>query len=326
MYGPLLIGFALGIILTALAARVIAIRHLRRVRAAERRARSSERLAEIGAMTSGLAHEIKNPLSTIGLNAQLLAEGLEEIRDRHPDEVRRLGNRVGALRREAERLRGILADFLEFAGQLRPDLREDDLRSAIEEVVEFYRPEAERLSVRLRADLGDEPVKIRFDSRLIKQAVLNLLLNATQAMSTPGPPVNTHSQNDARPAGIGQSGGGGGGGGGASGVGELMLRLARGQEEDRRRVVRLEVIDTGPGMTQEVLARIFEPYFTTKPGGSGLGLPTSRRLIEAHGGHLDVQSEPGRGTRFVITLPVLGPAIPAATAGQPPAADALHKP
>jgi signal transduction histidine kinase len=325
VYGPLLIGFALGIILTALAARVIAIRHLRRVRAAERRARSSERLAEIGAMTSGLAHEIKNPLSTIGLNAQLLAEGLEEIRDRHPDEVRRLGNRVGALRREAERLRGILADFLEFAGQLRPDLREDDLRSAIEEVVEFYRPEAERLSVRLRADLGDEPVLIRFDARLIKQAVLNLLLNATQAMSTPGPAVNAHSQHDARPAGVGQSGGGGGGGG-ASGVGELMLRLARGKEEDRRRVVRLEVIDTGPGMSQEVLARIFEPYFTTKPGGSGLGLPTSRRLIEAHGGHLEVQSEPGRGTRFIITLPVLGPASPAAAAGQPPAAGALHKP
>jgi signal transduction histidine kinase len=286
----LLIGLLVGGGVTAFAFRRLSLRQVARARAAERRARTAERLAEIGAMTSGLAHEIKNPLSTIGLNAQLLDEGLEELAATRPDEARRLRNRVGALRREADRLRGILQDFLEFAGQLRPDVREADLRAAIDELVEFYRPEAERQGVRLHADLGTAPRSARFDARLIKQAVLNLLINATQAMarSSPAPGASAAAS-------------------GASPAGELMLRLEPIRGSDGRDALRLEVIDTGPGIPPEVLPRIFEPYFTTKPGGSGLGLPTTRRLIEAHGGHLDVHSEPGRGTRFVLTLPVAGP-------------------
>lgn len=292
-----LVAFVLGVVAAAGVGRVVVVRHLARVRGAERRARSAERLAEIGAMTSGLAHEIKNPLSTIGLNAQLLAEGLEELRQAHPsaglaDEVRRLGNRVGALRREADRLRGILEDFLEFAGQVRPDVREVDARSVVDEVAEFYRPEAERLGVRLRADVAAGPVPVRLDPRLIQQALLNLMINATQAM--------------AKAATATAAGPGGGGAAGAEPAGDLMLRVQPGRQA-RPRTVCFEVIDTGPGIAADVLARIFEPYFTTKPGGSGLGLPTSRRLVEAHGGHIDVQSEPGKGTRFVIELPADGP-------------------
>src|SRR6185503_4111804 len=111
-----LIGLVVGAAVAGLAARWQIRRSLERVRAAERRARAAERLAEVGAMTGGLAHEIKNPLSTIGLNAQLLAEGLDELEGVDADSRQRLSRRLSSLRREVERLRGILTDFLNFAG------------------------------------------------------------------------------------------------------------------------------------------------------------------------------------------------------------------
>jgi len=284
-----LLGFGIGAIAATMAAVALLRRHLKRVRSAERRARAAERMAEIGAMTGGLAHEIKNPLSTIGLNAQLLVEGLEDAQIA-AEERSRLLNRTRALQRETERLRGILSDFLEFAGQVHLERRETDVRAMVEELVDFYTPEAERQGVRLRADRaggggltggGDLPFA-RIDPRLVKQALLNLMINATQAMATA-----PRSE--------------------AAATRELLLRAEAGKEPDGTRVVCIHVIDTGPGISDETLGSIFKPYFTTKSGGSGLGLPTSRRLIEEHGGRISVRSEVGRGSDFVVVLPVEPP-------------------
>ncbi len=275
----LLIGFALGALSAVAAASWIIRRHVRRVRAAERRARAAERMAEIGAMTGGLAHEIKNPLSTIGLNAQLLAEGIEELPI--PAEDRgRLARRVAALRREVDRLRGILTDFLQYAGHIRLDPKPADLNTAVEELVDFFLPQAEKQGVRLRADLAPGPLTAPLDVPQIKQAALNLMLNAVQAMT---------EGSGAQPSG--------------SRTRELILRTAREPGLDRRPHVALHVIDTGPGIPPEALARIFEPYYTTKSGGTGLGLPTARRIVEAHGGAIDVRSDLGKGTDIVIALP-----------------------
>ena len=182
MLNGLLLGFGLGTLLTVAVAVVLIRRHLRRVRAAERRARAAERLAEIGSMTSGLAHEIKNPLSTIGLNAQLLLEGVEDLAI-DDQERSRLVNRTKALRRETERLSGILQDFLQFAGQVVLDPRQADVNELVSELVDFYFPEAERQGVRLRADLHPQPLLARVDVKHVKQALLNQILNATQAMA-----------------------------------------------------------------------------------------------------------------------------------------------
>ncbi len=230
-------------------------------------------------MTGGLAHEIKNPLSTVGLNAQLLGEAIEEL-PIAGDEKGRLVRRVQSLRREVERLRGILTDFLEFAGELRLDRREADLNVAVGELIDFFAPQAERSGVRLRTDLSSEPLRASVDVSHVKQAVLNLMLNATQAMTGSEPQ-------------------------GAAALKELIIRTVAVRDADQRRVAQIHVIDTGPGIQADVLPRIFTPYFTTKSGGTGLGLPTSRRLIEAHEGRIEVFSEPGRGTDFVITLPLL---------------------
>jgi signal transduction histidine kinase len=285
----ILISLACGLLLGAIVARVLYRREAQARIAAEQRAQQAERLAELGSMTGGLAHEIKNPLSTIGLNAQLLAEAIEEIPEAPLRS--RLTTRVGALRRETDRLRGILQDFLDYAGNVRLERQRTDLRGVLSDMVEFLLPEAERAGVRLRLDVPttEQTLTANIDQRLFKQALLNLLLNAIQAISAGRGPAGPGEQR-----------------------GEVILRAANiaaaspsagssaGQAAPG---VRIDISDTGPGITPEHLDKIFRPYFTTKAGGTGLGLPTSRRYIQEHGGTLTCDSQPGVGTRFVITLP-----------------------
>jgi len=229
------------------------------------RSRGQQHFAEIGQLTAGLAHEIKNPLSTIHINLKLLAEDLAH----HDDELhRRWLRRLEGARQEAGRLRDILDDFLRYAGKHELQCEVADLRGVVQELLDFFAPQAEAARVVLRASLPEDPVRCSVDVNLLKQAVLNLLLNAVQAM----------------PAG-----------------GELLVRLSG----DRGRAG-IEVIDTGPGIAPETLPRIFHAYFSTKKGGSGLGLPTTQRIVREHGGAITVESDLGKGTRFVITLPLAG--------------------
>ncbi len=276
------ISFLAGAGVAGVIARALVVRHMRRVRVAERRARAAEHLAQVGAMTGGLAHEIKNPLSTIGLNAQLLAEAIADA-PLEGDERSRLMRRTDALRRESERLRGILTDFLSYAGELRLDRQATDLNQLVEELVDFFLPQAERHGVRLRADLAPGELVVDLDGPHVKQALLNLMLNALQAMRPDGEP----SRDGDRPA-----------------PGDIILRTARAREEDGSPTAQVHVIDTGPGIPAETLGKVFEPYFTTKRGGTGLGLPTTRRIVEAHGGRLSVHSEAGKGTDVGLIFPV----------------------
>lgn len=290
------LGMSVGTLLAAIVAAVVARDQVRkqtaRARDAEGRARNAQRLAEIGAMTGGLAHEIKNPLSTIGLNAQLLAEGIADLPvDEH--EKGRLVRRIDALRREVERLRDTLADFLKFAGNVRLDPRPVDVNAIVEELADFYMPQAAHRGVSLRTDLAPGPLTASLDGPHFKQALLNLMINATQAMedarTTAGAGAAAPRQSDGPPR-------------------ELLLKTARtipGRKSIEAPTVDIHVIDTGPGIAPETLARIFTPYFTTKSGGSGLGLPTAQRLIEEHGGRIQVFSEPGKGSDFVIRVPAL---------------------
>ncbi|MCC5823428.1 MAG: hypothetical protein LAT64_05975 [Phycisphaerales bacterium] len=264
----LLIGAGAGVV----ASRVIVRRAVARVRVAERRARTAERLAEIGSMTGGLAHEIKNPLSTIGLNAQLLQEAIADLSLDEQDKGR-LTRRVGALKLETERLRGILSDFLEYAGELRLAIAPLDIGMLLEELGDFFDPQARASGVRLRIEPPREPVSARIDGPHVKQAMLNLMLNAVSVMEHPS--ITTR---------------------------DLILR-GEACEDDGVASVRLHVIDTGPGMSPETVEKIFRPYYTTRAGGTGLGLPTARRIAEAHGGRLEVHTTPGVGSDFYVVLP-----------------------
>ncbi|MDY7108466.1 MAG: ATP-binding protein [Planctomycetota bacterium] len=272
----ILLGLLIGLIGMLPIVRLLLRRAEYRARQAERRARQAERLAELGAMTGGLAHEIKNPLSTIGLNAQLLGEDLADA-DLPDDERQRLKRRLDALTREVERLRGILTDFLQFAGRMKLDPRPHDLVRLVDELSDFFHPQCDQAGIMLRTQLPAEPVMAEVDEAVLKQAILNLMINAVQAMKPPE----------------------GGEGGEHRRCGDLMLRLERGRDE-----VRLHVIDTGPGIEPGKLEEIFHPYVSHKTGGTGLGLPTARRIVEEHGGRLDAHSEPGRGSDFVVHLPL----------------------
>jgi signal transduction histidine kinase len=257
------LGLLLGLAITLAVAGAAAVFAYRRLVLLERRARHAERLAELGTLTGGLAHEIKNPLSTVQLNLQLLQE------DIGPDNpaYSRVASRLNTVKNETFRLREILDDFLRFAGRIELEKKPVELGALLDELVDFYAPQAQLQRVQLRLQRPDVPVIVELDSRLIKQAVLNLMINGLQAMTEVG--------------------------------GELILRLNADREE-----ARIDVIDTGPGIAPDAVAKIFNAYYTTKRGGTGLGLAMTKRIAEEHGGRLTVASEPGKGSDFAITLPI----------------------
>jgi signal transduction histidine kinase len=228
----------------------------------------TEQYAELAELAGGFIHEIKNRLSTLGLNLQLLAEDFQEPQS--PRERRAL-DRVLRLQTECQRLVDISNDFLRFARVKDLDLLPTDLAGVVEEMVDFYAPTARQANIDIKCYLPVDLPPVPLDREMFKQALLNLLLNAGQAM----------------PEG-----------------GELTIQAAAEANPERR--VSLSMIDTGKGMTAETIAKIFRPFYTTRPGGSGLGLPTTRKIIEAHHGTIDVQSEPGKGTMFTIRLPAAG--------------------
>jgi len=267
----LLIGSALAYLLAARRVRI----SIARVHNARKRAQAAEHLAEVGSMTSGLAHEIKNPLSTIGLNAQLLSEAIEDLPIEDQDRSR-LVRRIDALARETERLRGILEDFLEYAGELRLTINDQPINTILEELADFFSPMADGADVRFRVELDQANPAVPVDADHLKQAILNLMLNALHAMENSDP---------SKPC-------------------ELILRTEHAVDAQGEPMVRIHVIDTGPGIDEETRARIFHPYFTTKSGGTGLGLPTARRIIQAHHGHLELHTEIAKGTDFVVCLPM----------------------
>jgi signal transduction histidine kinase len=180
--GPFVSGLITGLLICILAGVGFAGLAYRRFVLLERRAREAERLAELGTLTSGLAHEIKNPLSTVQLNLQLLSEDLD------PRDVQqhRSIHRLEVVQRETGRLREILDDFLRYAGKMELDRKPTDLNDLLEELVDFFSPQAQlqRVQLRLRRDAG--PLMANVDMKFIKQAVLNLMLNATQAMPNGG--------------------------------------------------------------------------------------------------------------------------------------------
>jgi signal transduction histidine kinase len=278
------LGIALGLLLAIPGAWLYSRRTERRVMELEREARANERLAEQATMTRGLAHEIKNPLSTIGLNVQLLQEDAADIERAAEDQpaiaeqAGKVRRRLGTLGREAVRLREILEDFLRFAGRIELDIQPTDINALVDELAVFYEPQATESGIKLRTQLNAQPPMANADPSLLKQATLNLMINATHAMAD--------AARDGQPHG---------------GANELILRTSRGEGKDN--TLCIHIIDTGPGIPDDVKKKLFEPYFSTKRTGTGLGLPTTRRIIEEHGGELTLHTEPGKGSAFTIELP-----------------------
>jgi signal transduction histidine kinase len=235
-----------------------------------------EQYAELTELAGGFIHEIKNHLSTLGLNLQLLAEDFQEPESQRE---RRALTRVQRLQAECQRLVNVANDFLRFARIKDLERVPTALGRVIEEMIDFFGPTARTANIEIKSYLPADLPPVALDRDLFKQALLNLMLNAEQAMP----------------------------GGGELTVQAQRIAECNGQSAECAEAVELSLIDTGVGMTPEVRAKVFQPFFSTKQDGTGLGLPTTRRIVEAHGGTLDVESEVGRGTKFTVRLPACGP-------------------
>jgi two-component system, NtrC family, sensor histidine kinase HydH len=221
-----------------------------------------EHLAEVAELAGGFIHEVKNHVSTLNLNLQLLAEDFAEPQT--PRE-RRAKQRIDRLQSQCEKLVEVSNDFLRFVRSQDPKRESTRLDDVLAEMVDFFGPTAKAANIHIRLYPAPGIPMVPLDRELFKQALLNLMLNAEQAMPDGG---------------------------------DIILQTRR--EGDR---VCLDVIDTGKGIEPDDMKKIFRPFHTTKPGGTGLGLATTRKIVRAHGGEIEVHSEPGHGTKFTIRLP-----------------------
>jgi signal transduction histidine kinase len=219
---------------------------------------AAERLATIGKMAAHVTHEIRNPLSSIALNLELLEEEL-------PSSAEEANSLLRAIRAEVERLSGLSEQYLSVARQRAQELRPEKLGELVEEACEFVRRELSQAgaSLKFTNQAGDRVLRV--DEAQIRQALLNLLRNAREAMPQGGQ-VEVSLQSSA-------DGG-----------------------------IDLTVDDEGVGMPAATRERLFEPFFTTKQHGTGLGLAITRQIAEAHGGHVRVEPREPKGTRIVMHL------------------------
>lgn len=221
---------------------------------------------KLSQLTGGLAHEIRNPLSTLKVNLQLLEEDIREFSNQEDDRVRRSVLRIKRMQDEVNRLRDILDDFLQFVAHHQLDFTLFDVNQLIEQLIDFYEPQAAANRIRVLKQYAPQPLPCRIDAGLFKQALLNLFINSQQAMPDGG---------------------------------DMIIRTTR---DDGK--ARIEITDTGIGIVPEHLDKIFNAYFSAKKGGTGLGLAMTKRIISEHLGQITVHSEPGKGTCFTIFLPL----------------------
>ncbi|RMH40920.1 MAG: HAMP domain-containing protein [Deltaproteobacteria bacterium] len=237
----------------------------RAVESRERDLVRSERLAVVGKMAASITHEVRNPLSSIGLNAELLEEELAALGGDAAGEARAL---CRAIQTEVDRLTSITEEYLNFARLPKPKLHPHDINAIVEQLVDFEREPLAARGATVVAELATALPRVEVDDQQLRQALLNLLRNAADALEEAG-----------------------------GGTVAVRTRLAPGG-----RRVQIEVADDGPGIPPDVVDKVFDPFFSTKDRGTGLGLALTLQIVREHGGAIEVDSAPGRGTRFVVTL------------------------
>ena len=242
---------------------VISVRDVTEKSLMEQRLRRMERYMGLGSVAAGLQHEIKNPLSALSLHVQLLSEALQ--RERLSPSIQEILN---VLNTETRRITGVLEGFRDFASVAELIRSEVDLVAVIEKLVRLIEPQAKQSNVRVVIDrpAGRSP-RLYLDQSRIEQVLLNLALNAIEAMP---------------------------------GGGVLTFRI-----QDAAESVAIDVADTGRGIPPDLLDKIFDPYFTTRPTGTGMGLALSEKIVRQHNGTIDVQTD-SAGTTFTISLPKNG--------------------
>lgn len=236
-----------------------------------------DRMASLGVLSSGIAHEIRNPLAGIKAMTQTLEEELEE--DSLQQEY------VKRILRQVDRLDDLLKAFFSYARPSRPDPTTQHIRTIIDEVIPLVRPKTQEKRITIELDYADNLAMVFVDANQIQQIFLNLFLNAIDAMPEGGAiNISAHNAGHSQP---------------------LIDRRKSVPGLLSDTFVQISFKDTGKGISPAVLEQIFNPFYTTKANGTGLGLSIVYQIIREHGGRIDVQSEEGKGTEFVILLPAV---------------------
>jgi signal transduction histidine kinase len=228
--------------------------------------RRADRLSSLGLLTAGLAHEIRNPLVAIRTFTQLLPERYEDAEFREGFQ--------GLALKEVDRICGLINDLLSFARPSRPSVAEENMNDVVDGIARILETEAKEKAVEITRNFALNLPKVWIDREQMKQVFMNLILNAIQAMKEGGSifiSTRLTSRNGAAPSG---------------------------------QFVQVEVRDTGVGIPAENLDHIFDPFFTSKDEGSGLGLSISHQIVQEHGGYVTVESKVGMGTTFFVNLPI----------------------
>ena len=220
------------------------------------------RYEDLAELAGSLAHEIKNPLSVIHMNIDLLSEDLSEI---DSPACRRSQERIDIVRGQCERMEALLRDFLRYTRLRNIDLLPGSLNEQVEMVLRAYKAQADASGIEIEKYLDPDLPAISLHSDSLQAALMNLVKNALESMDRGG---------------------------------RLLARTYT-----TRTGVALDLIDTGKGVDGNTVLHMFEPFYSTKEGGSGLGLPTARKIIDAHGGRISVQSEIDIGTKVRARIP-----------------------
>ncbi|MCF7927732.1 MAG: PAS domain-containing protein [Spirochaetales bacterium] len=229
----------------------------------EARLRRAENLASLTTLAAGVAHEIKNPLGSMGIHIQLIQKLANQLEE---EKKTKLTEYLGVLEEEVERLNKIVVDFLFAVRPMNVEPEPTNLNSLMDDLADFMHYELEQKGVAIERDFSSDLPELQLDEKYIKQAVLNIIKNALYAMEDGG-----------------------------------VLTISTKNEGND---VVLSIRDTGHGMDEETMEKIFEPYFTTRDFGSGLGLTLTYKIIKEHMGEIQVESKPGKGTVFSLIFPV----------------------
>jgi signal transduction histidine kinase len=239
------------------------------VERAEERERLRDRLAALGEMAATIAHEVKNPLASIEVMAGLLRRQMADRPNCH--------DMLGDIISEAKMANAIVLEVLEFVRPIRLEVDRTTVQRVVQDAISTVDRRREPRGTTFDVAIPDDLPFVHGDHQQLCQVVTNLLTNACEAQSF---------------------------GGAVHITADLQHQVDRSLPPD----VVLRVSDDGPGIPADIRERIFNPFFSTKPQGSGLGLAIVRKIVDAHEGRIDVTAEPGRGTTFTITLPLMTPA------------------
>jgi signal transduction histidine kinase len=254
---------------------VMILRDITQSRRTAQQAIESERLNALTLLAAGVAHEIGNPLNSLHIHLQLMERNVQKL---HDSAKAGLEQSIEVARSEVNRLDSIVTQFLKAIRPSRPQLRQENINTIVEEAVRFFTPELHDREIAVEQELRSDLPLLQLDRDQMKQAFYNVIKNSLEAMHRHG---------------------------------RLQIRS---DLDDTHVIIRF--VDSGGGMSVEKLSRVFEPYFTTKASGTGLGLLIVRRIVREHGGELSIESSEGKGLTLTIRLPYIDKRVRMLEAGE----------